>query len=149
MVNFTSSPAAASPQFAAPSAVPPARMSLSRCLSSDGTINIEKYRLYRQSADAAFCWRSSVAMAMDGELNTHRIDRMVVAPLPKAKLKRAPRGVLTRKDTEDGPLKIIWPEDSLWYKAYLRNFLMLEPKSSWRRNSARDFDFPIPIFCNW
>ena len=120
MVNFTSSPAAASPQFAAPSAVPPARMSLSRCLSSDGTINIEKYRLYRQSADAAFRWRSSVAM--DGELNTHRIDRMVAAPLPKAKLKRAPRGVLARKDTEDGPLEIIWPEDSLWYKAYVRIF---------------------------
>ena len=114
MVNSTSSPAAASPQFAAASAVPPARMSLSRCLSGDGTINIEKYRLYRQSADAAFRWRSSVAM--DGELNTHRVDRMVAAPLPakKAKSKRAPRGVLARKDTEDGPLEIIWPEDSLW-----------------------------------
>jgi hypothetical protein len=120
MVNSTSSPAAASPQFAAALAVPPARMSLSRCLSSDGTINIEKYRLYRQSADAAFRWRSLVAM--DGELNTHRVDRMVAAPLPKAKKKRAPRGVLAQKDTEDGPLEIIWPEDSLWYKAYVRIF---------------------------
>jgi hypothetical protein len=64
-------------------AVPPARMSLSRCLSSDGTINIEKYRLYRQSAAAALWWHSSVAM--DGELNTHRIDSMVAAPLPTDK----------------------------------------------------------------
>ena len=144
MVNSTSSPAAASPQFAAPSAVPPARMSLSRCLSSDGTINIEKYRLYRQSADAAFRWRSSVAM--DGELNTHRIDRMVAAPLPKAKLKRAPRGVLARKDTEDGPLEIIWPEDSLWYKAYVRNFLMLEPKSFMAKKFRERFRLPYPNF---
>jgi hypothetical protein len=59
---------------------------------------------------------------MDGELNTHRVDRMVAAPLPKAKKKRAPRGVLAQKDTEDGPLEIIWPEDSLWYKAYVRIF---------------------------
>ncbi len=148
MVNSTSSPAAAfSPQFAAALAVPPARMSLSRCLSSDGTINIEKYRLYRQSADAAFCWRSPVAMAMDGELNTHRVDRtMVLAPPPKAKLKRAPRGVLGRKDTEDGPLEIIAPEDSLWYKAYVRNFLMLEPKSFMAKKFRERFRLPYPNF---
>jgi hypothetical protein len=51
---------------------------------------------------------------MDGELNTHRVDRMVAAPPPMAKKKRAPRGVLAQKDTEDGPLEIILPEDSLW-----------------------------------
>ena len=116
MVNSPSSPAAASsPQFAAASAVPPARMSLSRCLSSDGTINIEKYRLYRQSTAAAFLRRLLVAMdsLLDGELNTHRVDRMVAAPPPTVKKKRAPRGVLARKDTEDGPLEIILPEDSL------------------------------------
>ena len=85
MVNFTSSPAAASPQFAAPSAVPPARMSLSRCLSSDGTINIEKYQLYRQSLAAVFWWHSLVAMnsLLDGEFNTHRVNRMVAAPPAK------------------------------------------------------------------
>ncbi len=51
---------------------------------------------------------------LDGELNTHRVDRMVAAPPPTAKKKRTPRGVLMRKDTEDGPLEIILPEDSLW-----------------------------------
>ena len=51
---------------------------------------------------------------MDGELITHRVDRLVAAPPPTAKKKRAPRGVLARKDTEDGPLEIILPEDSLW-----------------------------------
>ncbi len=37
-----SPPTISSPQFVAASAVPPARMSLSGCLSGDGTINIEK-----------------------------------------------------------------------------------------------------------
>ena len=90
-------------------------MSLSRCLSSDGTINIEKYWLYRQYAAAVFRWLSLVAMdsLLDGELNTHHIDHMVAAPPPTAKKKCAPRGVLSRKDTEDGTLEIILPEDSL------------------------------------
>jgi len=38
---------------------------------------------------------------------------MVASPPPTAKEKRAPRGVLARKDMEDGPLEIILPEDSL------------------------------------
>ena len=40
---------------------------------------------------------------MDGELNTHRVDRMVAAPPPTAKKKRAPRGVLAQKDTGRWP----------------------------------------------
>ncbi len=54
---------------------------------------------------------------LDGELNTHRFDHVVAAPPPTTKKKRAPRGVLARKDTEDGPLEIILRVDSLWYKA--------------------------------
>ena len=100
MVNSPSSPAAASsPQFATASAVPPAQMSLSRCLSSDGTINIEKYRLCRQSAAAAFRWRSSVAKdsLLDGELNTHRVDHMVLLPLPRRKRNTLPEVSLRGK----------------------------------------------------
>jgi len=46
---------------------------------------------------------------LDGELNTHRDDCMVASPPPTAKKKRAPRGFLAWKDTEDGPLEIILP----------------------------------------
>ena len=83
-------------------------MALSRCLSSDGPINIEKYRLYRWSAAAVFWWHSLVAMdsLLDSELNTPRINLMAAAPPPTAKKKRAPIGVLARKDTEDGQLEI-------------------------------------------
>jgi len=67
---------------------------------------------------------------LDGELNTHRDHSVVASPPPTAEKKCTPRGVLARKDTEDGPLEIILPEDSLWYKAYVSNYLMLEPESS-------------------
>ena len=71
---------------------------------------------------------------------------MVAAPPPRAKKKRAPRGVLARKDTEDGPLEIILPEDSLWYKAYVSNFLMLEPESSMAKKFRERFRLPYPNF---
>jgi len=76
---------------------------------------------------------------MDGELNTHRVDHMVAAPPPTVKKKRAPRGVLAWKDTEDGPLEIILPEDSLWYKAYVSNFLMLKLESSMAKKFRERF----------
>jgi hypothetical protein len=145
MVNSPPSPPQLPLPNAAALAVPPAQMSLSRCLSSDGTINIEKYRLYRQSTATVVRWRLLVAMdsLLVGELNTHRVDRMVAAPPPTAKKKRAPRGVLARKDTEDGPLEIILPEDSLWYKAYVSNFLMLEPVA---KKFCERFCLPYPNF---
>jgi len=83
---------------------------------------------------------------MDGELNTHRVDRMVAAPPPTAKKKRAPRGVLAWKDTEDRPLEIILPEDSLWYKAYVSNFLMLEPELSMAKKFRERFRLPYTNF---
>ena len=83
---------------------------------------------------------------LDGELNTHRVDRMVAALPPTAKNKRTPRGVLARKDTEDGPLEIILPEDSLWYKAYVSNFLMLEPESSMAKKFRERIRLPYPNF---
>jgi len=51
-----------------------------------------------------------------GELNTHHDYHMVASPPPTAKKKHAPRGVLARKDMEDGPLEIILPEDSFGTK---------------------------------
>ena len=86
---------------------------------------------------------------LDSELNTHRDHRVVASPPPTAENKRAPRGVLAQKDTEDGPLEIILPEDSLWYKAYVSNFLMQEPESSMAKKNVRGFIFHIPISCNW
>ena len=84
---------------------------------------------------------------LDGdELNTHCDNHMVASPPPMAKKKCAPRGVLVRKDMGDGPLEIILPEDSLWYKAYVSNFLMLEPESSMAKKFRKRFRLPYPNF---
>ena len=124
MVNSPSSPASASsPQFAAASAVPPAQMSLSRCLSSDGIINIEKYPLYQQSAAVAFWWHSLVAM--DGELNTHHVDCMVAAPRPTAKKETRTQRCPCAERHGRWPTGDYFAEDSLWYKAYVSNFIVV------------------------
>jgi len=39
-----------------------------------------------------------------------------------SKKTRTQRFVYARRDTEDGPLEIIPPKDSMWYKFYVRNF---------------------------
>ncbi len=75
---------------------------LSRCLSSDSTINIEKYRLYRQFAAAVFWWRSSVAMnsLLDCEFNTHRVDHMLAPEPPPSQGKTATIDSYTRNPNE-------------------------------------------------
>ncbi len=39
---------------------------------------------------------------------------------------RTQRYIYAWRDTEDGPLEIILPEQSLWYKFYVRNFYINE-----------------------
>jgi hypothetical protein len=39
---------------------------------------------------------------------------------------RTQRFVYARRDTEDGPLEIIPPEESTWYKFYVRNFYLTQ-----------------------
>ena len=46
--------------------------------------------------------------------------------LPKQKKTRTQRYVYARRDTEDGPLEIIPPQESLWYRFYVRNFYIHE-----------------------
>jgi len=41
---------------------------------------------------------------------------------PKEKKKRVQRYIYARRDTEDGPLEIIPPKESLWYRFYVRNY---------------------------
>ena len=41
--------------------------------------------------------------------------------LPKEKKTRMQRYIYARRDTEDGPLEIITPQESLWYRFYVKN----------------------------
>ncbi len=45
------------------------------------------------------------------------------------------RCVLGRKDTEDGPLSVITPEESGWYHAYVNNFPLEELQTHSRQRS--------------
>ena len=46
--------------------------------------------------------------------------------LPKEKKTRTQHYIYARRDTEDGPLEIIPPQESLWYRFYVQNFYINE-----------------------
>jgi len=59
---------------------------------------------------------------------------------------RSARCVLGRKDTEDGPLSVITPEESGWYRAYVNNFLLEEPDSFMAKKFRNWFRLPYPSY---
>ena len=54
--------------------------------------------------------------------------------------------VLGRKDTEDGPLCVITPEESGWYRAYVCNFLLEDPDSFMAKKFRNRFRLPYPSY---
>ena len=59
---------------------------------------------------------------------------------------RRPRCVLGQKETEDGPLCQITPEESGWYRAYVNNFLLDEADSFMAKNFRNRFHMPYPSY---
>jgi hypothetical protein len=59
---------------------------------------------------------------------------------------RSSKCVLGRKDTEDGPLCVITPEESGWYRAYVNNFLLEEPDSFMAKKFRNRFRLPYPSY---
>jgi hypothetical protein len=59
---------------------------------------------------------------------------------------RRPRCVLGRKDTEDGPLCQITPEESGWYRAYVNSFLLGEADLSMAKKFQNRFRMPYPSY---
>ena len=57
---------------------------------------------------------------------------------------RRSRCVLGRKDTEDGPLCVITPEESGWYRAYVNNFLLDEADSFKAKKFRNSFLYSVP-----
>ena len=58
---------------------------------------------------------------------------------------RCRRHVYARKDSIDGPLEIISPTESLWYKMYVENFLLLEDQHLQKKFRQR-FRLPFVSF---
>ena len=58
---------------------------------------------------------------------------------------RHSRCVLGRKDTKDGPLCVITPEESGWYRAYVNIFYWTKLTRSWQRSSGIGFVCRTPV----
>jgi hypothetical protein len=54
--------------------------------------------------------------------------------------------VLGQKDTEDGPLCVITPEDSGWYCLYVNNYLLDEADSFMAKKFRNRFRLPYPSY---
>jgi hypothetical protein len=58
----------------------------------------------------------------------------------------AKKCVLARKGTEDGPLEVIMPEESLRYQYYVANFLMYGVESQMAKKFCLRFRIPFPSY---
>jgi hypothetical protein len=72
-------------------------------------------------------------------------DNTVNADAHREPKTRTQRFVYARRDTEDGLLEIIQPEESLWYKLYVRNFFITQDAKLAKAFCNR-FRLPYPQF---
>ena len=126
-------------------AISPPQLSLASCLSPDGTIDVDKYRCYAASRLAKARGRSEEILRRTifdgGESHAASVEQQCIT-----KKSRRSRCVLGRKDTEDGPLCVITPEQSGWYHAYVCNFLLEDPDSFMAKKFRTRFRLPYPSY---
>jgi hypothetical protein len=94
---------------------PPAMPSLDDCFPC-GSVDLGKYVLYSSALSRRSRWRTLLAMMLGGAGESsfrigYAADNNSV-DLPKQKKTRTQRYVYARRDTEDGPLEIIPPQDN-------------------------------------
>ena len=106
--------------YRSPSAIP----SLGNCFPC-GSIDLGKYVLYSYALRQRARWHTSLALSFGGHgtLPSYNSGNDDARRKPKT---RTQRFVYARRDTEDGPLEIIPPEESTWYKFYVRNFYLTQ-----------------------
>jgi hypothetical protein len=110
---------------------PPTLPSLRECFSL-GSVDLGKYYLYSSALSRRARWRTSLAILLGcaGELlfGIGYVDDAgdfgASDFRPKEKKKRTQKYIYARRDTEDGPLEIIPPQESLWYHFYVRNYFI-------------------------
>ena len=110
---------------------PPALPSLVDCFPC-GSVDLGKYVLYSSALSWRLRWRTLLAMMVGGAGESsfgigYAADNDTdAASVPKEKKSRTQRYMYARKDTEDGPLEIIPPQELLWYRFYVRNYYIYE-----------------------
>ena len=102
-------------------ALAPPQLSISLCFTPDGTFDVVKYWQY-------------IASHLARESN-HVFVKL-----------RHLRCVLGQKDTKDGPLCVISPEESSWYRAYVNNFLLDKSDSFMAKKFRNRFCLPYPSY---
>ncbi len=123
----------------------PPQLSLASCLSPDGTIDVDKYRRYTASHLAKACGQSEAILSTmfgGGESHAASVEKQGNSAFVKSCSLRC---VLGRKDTEDGPLCAITPEESGWYHAYVNNFYWKNQTHSWQRSFGIGFVCRNPV----
>jgi hypothetical protein len=111
---------------------PPVLPSLGDCFPC-GSVDLGKYFLYSSALSRRARWRTSLVMSLGGAgLSSFGIgyvadDNVDTSDFqPKEKKTRTQRYIYAWRDTEDGPLEIILPQESLWYRFYVRNYYINE-----------------------
>jgi hypothetical protein len=102
---------------------PPAIPSLGDCFPC-GSIDLGKYVLYSSALRQRARWHTSLALSFGGHGTTLPFaDNSVNADERREPKTRTQRFVYARRDTEDGPLEIIPPEESMLHQC--RTLLLL------------------------
>ena len=122
----------------------PAIPSLGNCFPH-GSIDLCKYVLYSSALRQRVRWRTSLALSFGGHGTLPFAANAVNADAHREPKTRMPHFVYARQDTEDGPLEIIPPEESMWYKFYVRNFYITQDAKLVKASCNR-FRLPYPQF---
>ena len=121
---LSSSVPSPSPSLAVCLLLPAMSLSLLDCLRADGSIDVSNYFAYlRQKRDRDRQIVDHLDVLSGGDDEDY--DDVVPGPPPEPR-RRAPRMILARRDSESGPLVVIPPEESLWYRIYVNNHFILE-----------------------
>ena len=117
------------------------RVSLLDCLRDNGTVDVERcLEYFNRNRERDQLLLDYALMEPESFLSGGESDDE--PPIhDREQRTRARRIVYGRKDSEDGPLVLIPPHESLWYKMYVSNFYLIENQKMQSKFRAR---FRIP-----
>jgi len=109
---------------------PPALPSLGDCFPH-GSVDLGKYFFYSSALSRRARWRTSLAMSLGGAGESFGTGYVAdkdadSSDFRKEKKTQTQRYIYARRDTEDGLLEIILPQESLWYRFYVQNYYINE-----------------------
>ena len=112
------------------------RASLLDCLRDNGTVDVEQcLEYFNRNRERDQVLLDYALLELESILPGDESDD---EPLPhREQRKRARRIVYGRKDSEDGPLVVVPPIESLWYKMYVSNFYLMESYKMQEKFRAR------------